>query len=127
MKNTLNELLEKPIQERDHASIVIIAHWSSYHLISTIIDQLAIPEQLQHRNHRGIKKSLKNSQIQEIIGNDANKILNLYNLLEMNFSAKFQYRSIEDVPDYKKLSQILKELEAICKNITETVQKGLAK
>lgn len=127
MRNTLNELLVKPIQERDHASIVIIAHWAAYHLISTIIDQLAIPEQLQHRNHRGIKKSLKYAQIQEIIGNDANKILNLYNLLEMNFSVKFQYGSIERVPDYKELSQILKELEVICKNITEKVQKDLAK
>jgi len=127
MRNTLNELLTKPVQERDHASIVIIAHWASYHLISTIIDQLAIPEQLQHRNHRGIKKSLKDAQIQEIIGNDANKILKLYNLLEMNFSVKFQYGSIERVPDYKELFQILKELEVICKNITEKVQKDLAK
>ena len=127
MRNTLNELLAKPIQERDHASIVIIAHWASYHLISTIIDQLAIPEQLQHLNHRGIKRSLKNAQIQEIIGNDANKILKLYNLLEMNFSVKFQYGSIERVPDYKELFQILKELEVICKNITEKVQKELAK
>ncbi|TFG26029.1 MAG: hypothetical protein EU532_10915 [Promethearchaeota archaeon] len=127
MRNTLNELLAKPTQERDHASIVIIAHWASYHLISTIIDQLGIPEQFQHRNHRGIKKSLKAAQIQEIIGNDANKILNLYNLLEMNFSAKFQYGSIESVPDYKELSKILKDLENICKNITEKVQKDIAK
>jgi len=127
MRNTLNELLEKPLQERDHASIVIIAHWASYHLISTIIDQLAIPEQLQHRNHRGIKKSLKDAQIQEIIGEDANQILNLYNLLEMNFSVKFQYGSIERVPDYDELSQILEKLELICKNITEKVQKDLAK
>ena len=127
MRNTLNELLEKPLQERDHASIVIIAHWASYHLISTIIDQLAIPEQLQHRNHRGIKKSLKNEQLQKIIGEDANQILNLYNLLEMNFSVKFQYGSIERVPDYDELSQILEKLEIICKNITEKVQKELAK
>lgn len=70
---------------------------------------------------------MKDAQIQEIIGNDANKILNLYNLLEMNFSVKFQYGSIERVPDYKELSQILKELEVICKNITEKVQKDLAK
>ena len=127
MRNTLNELLEKPLQERDHASIVIIAHWASYHLISTIIDQLAIPEQLQHRNHRGIKKSLKDAQLQMIIGEDANQILNLYNLLEMNFSVKFQYGSIERVPDYDELSQILEKLEIICKNITEKVQKELAK
>ena len=127
MRNTLNELLEKQLQERDQASIVIIAHWASYHLISTIIDQLAIPEQLQHRNHRGIKKSLKDMQLQEIIGEDANQILNLYNLLEMNFSVKFQYGSIERVPDYDELSQILDKLEFICKNITEKVQKDLAK
>lgn len=127
MRSTLNELLAKPIQDRDHASVAIIAHWASYHLISTIIDQLAIPDQLQHRNHRGIKKSLKDEQTQKIIGDDAIKILNLYNLLEMNFSAKFQYGSIERVPNYQELSQILKDLEIICKNITEKVQKELAK
>ncbi|MFX1445485.1 MAG: hypothetical protein ACFFHV_18875 [Promethearchaeota archaeon] len=122
MRITLNELLAKPIQERDHASIVIIAHWASYHLISTIIDQLAIPDQLKHRNHRGIKQTLKNAQLQGIIGKDVENLLNLYNLLEMNFTVKFQYGSVDRVPDYKELSRILKELEIICKNVTEKVQ-----
>lgn len=59
---------------------------------------------------------------------NAQEFLNNYkDLLEMNFSVKFQYGSIERVPDYKELFQILKELEVICKNITEKVQKELAK
>ena len=59
---------------------------------------------------------------------NAQEFLNNYkDLLEMNFSVKFQYGSSERVPDYKELFQILKELEVICKNITEKVQKELAK
>lgn len=124
MRNTINELLTFPLEERDHSSITIISHWASYHLISTIINQLDIPENLKHRNHRGVKHSMKHAKIREIIGNDADEILKLYNLLEMNFSAKFQYGNIEEVPNYDKLLQILKNLEDLCKRITERVREN---
>ena len=127
MKSTINELLKKPLLERDHASILILIHWASYHLVSTIIDQLLIPEKLKHRNHRGIKKTLKDTEIMKILGKDANKILKLYNLLEMDFSSKFQYGYINNIPDYSRVIQILKELEDICKKITKKVQKEVGK
>jgi len=124
MRITLSELLSKPSQDRDKASIVTIAHWSSYHLVSAIIDQMPINEQLKHHNHRGVKKILKNPQVQALIGDYANEILYLYNSLEMNFLAKFQYGGIESTPDYKNLNQILENLETICKKITEELQKS---
>lgn len=124
MRITIKELLNKPFQERDKASIVTIAHWSSYHLVSAIIDQLPIVEQLKHHNHRGVKKTLKNPQVQALIGDYANEILYLYNFLETNFLTKFQYGGIESTPDYENLKQILEKLETICKNITEELQES---
>jgi len=127
MRTTLYELLNKPIQDRDNASIVTIAHWASYHLISIIIDQLAIPERLKHRNHRGVKKTLKQSEIRNILGDFSIQILDLYNNLESDFLTKYQYGSIERVLDYEELKYLLEKLEVICKNITEKVQKNHAK
>lgn len=124
MRRTLDDLLKKPLLDRDSASIVTIAHWASYHLVSAIIDQLSVVEQLKHRNHRGVKKSLKQPQIKSILGVQADQILNLYNLLEMNFLTKFQYGSIESVPDYLTLVNILKQLEVICKKVIEEGQRG---
>ena len=107
MRTTLYDLLNKPIQDRDNASIVTIAHWASYHLISIIIDQLAIPERLKHRNHRGIKNTLKQSETRRIIGDLSIHILDLYNTLESDFLTKFQYGSIDKVLDYDELKDIL--------------------
>ncbi|MBD3254188.1 MAG: hypothetical protein GF383_03805 [Candidatus Lokiarchaeota archaeon] len=59
MRSTLDELLIKPFQDRDNASIATIAHWPSFHLVSVIIDQLNLPERLKHRIHRGFKNTLK--------------------------------------------------------------------
>jgi hypothetical protein len=49
-------LLGTSQREKDLASITIIAHWASFHLISSLIDGLEISENLKHRNHRSIKK-----------------------------------------------------------------------
>ena len=127
MRTTLYELLNKPIQDRDNASIVTIAHWASFHLVSTIIDQLAIPERLKHRNHRGVKKTLKESETKKIIGDLSFRILNLYNSLESVFLIKYQYGSIDKMLDYEELKNILEQLEVFCKEITEEVQKDSAK
>ena len=123
MRQTLHELLNKPLSDRDSASIVSIAHWASYHLVSTIIDQLPIRDQLQHRNHRGVKNSLKDKQVQTIIGNYATRVLDSCNQLETNFMTKIQYGSIDIVPDYESLIRILNDLEYICKKVTEEVNK----
>ncbi len=122
MRTTLYELLNKPIRERDNASIVTIAHWASYHLVSIIIDQLEISERLKHRNHRGVKKTLKESETMNIIGDFSIQILDLYNKLESDFLIKYQYGSIGKMLDYEELKDIIKQLEVICKNITERVQ-----
>ena len=127
MRTTLYDLLNKPIQDRDNASIVTIAHWASYHLISIIIDQLPIPDRLKHRNHRGIKNTLKQSVTRNIIRDLSIQILDLYNSLESDFLTKYQYGSIDKVLDYDELKDILENLETICKNITEKVQKNYAK
>ena len=124
MRNTIKELLNKPFQERDKASIVTIAHWSSYYLVSAIIDQLPIAEQLKHHNHRGVKKILKNPEVQLFIGDYMNEILYLYNFLETNFLTKFQYGGIDGIPDYENLNQILEKLEIICKKVTEKLQES---
>ncbi|MHA1151017.1 MAG: hypothetical protein ACTSR8_22580 [Promethearchaeota archaeon] len=123
MRATLHDLLNKPTQDRDIASIVTIAHWASFHLVSTIVDQLAIPERLQHRNHRGVKKTLKTIELKNIIGNLSSQILNLYNNLESSFLIKYQYGSIKKELDHEELKKILEQLEVICKDITEKVQK----
>ncbi|MHA1294727.1 MAG: hypothetical protein ACTSQJ_18980 [Promethearchaeota archaeon] len=127
MRATLLELLNKPIENRDNASIVTIAHWASFHLISIIIDQLPIPEHLKHRNHRGIKKSLKHAKVKETIGELSIQILDLYNNIENNFLIKYQYGGINKDLNYDELYQLLKKLETICKKITEKVQNSLAK
>ncbi len=124
MRTTLYELLNKPIRERDNASIATIAHWASYHLVSVIIDQLEISERLKHRNHRGVKKTLKESETINIIGDLSIQILDLYNKLENDFLIKYQYGSIDKLLDYEAINGLLKQLEDICKNITEMVQEN---
>jgi len=123
MRTTLHDLMSKPIQEKDNASIVTIAHWASYHLVSTIIDQLNILERLKHRNHRGIKKSLKSLEVKEIIGDQSIKILDLYNKLESNFLSKYQYGRIDKELNDGEMKELLVELEEICKKITDKIQR----
>ncbi len=125
IRKTLNELLLKPIQERDIASISTLAHWASYHLISIIINQASIPENQQHKNHRGIKNVLRSStELRKIIGDqNSNLLLELYNQIETQYLVKFQYGWTDLNPDYGELIKLLDQIVSLCKGLTKKTQK----
>lgn len=118
MRLSLADLLSKSIDDRDAVTISTTAHWASYHLISAILDNLPIPENLKHRNHRSIKYILKNSpEIGTILGEKTLTLLNAYNEIENRFMSHFQYGGDEKVPDYDALITLLDEIVSVCKEI----------
>ncbi len=123
LRHSFDLLLAQPIDVRDSAAISTLAHWISYHIISVIIDQIAIPENLKHRNHRGVKTVLgKSTEVRAILGSNSDQLLALYNQIESTFMVKFQYGKEEISPDYAKLTQILDQLVDLCKNITKQIK-----
>lgn len=103
-------LLGNSQKEKDLASITTIAHWASFHLISSLIDGLEIPENLKHRNHRSIKNILKHGEIKAILKENADEILDIYNQIERDYMNPFQYGRAYDEGSVNELVQLLDNL-----------------
>lgn len=118
--SSLSTLLQAPGAERDAATITTATHWASFHLISVILDQLAVADKFKHRNHRSVKYLLRDERsVREVLGpRIADRLYKLYNDIETQFMAKFQYGSLDKIPDYDQLAGMLAEIVEICKLVT---------
>ena len=119
IRGTIDTLMTVPEQERDAATIATSVHWASSHLVSAIVDQLAVPENRKHRNHRSVKQLMKHDQaVRDAIGEQVDRLHDAFVRIESRFMVKFQYGSIDKIPDYVALMGDLQEIIDICKAIT---------
>jgi len=103
-------LLRNSQKEKDLASITTIAHWASFHLVSSLIDGLDISENLKHRNHRSIKNILKHGELKALLKEKSDETLNIYNQIERDFMNPFQYGRASDESSINELVQLLDDL-----------------
>lgn len=118
-RGSIDMLMAVPEQERDAATIATSVHRASFYLVSAIIDQLALPENRKHRNHRSIKRLLKlDPAVRDAIGEPVDRLHDAFVRIESRFMIKYQYGSIDKIPDYAALMGDMQEIIDICKLIT---------
>jgi len=101
-------------EQIDYSIFFNEGHWAIYHLISALLDILEIPENLKHKNHRGLKKVLLSDEVSTQLEENANFLYEIYsNTLEI--MSKGEYGKIETVTleDFTKFKDLIKKVKEI--------------